>query len=131
MKQKTKALTLTALLTIAPFTLEVSFEGLSAKDNVELKQNYPNPFYNKTTIEHKLEDSSRVNLTVYDNLGKPLQTLVDTVQAPGTHKVEFDATYKSSGTYPYIYLDESLNELYHYRLITDITSKSQKMIRVK
>ena len=68
----------------------------------QLKQNYPNPFNGITTIEYALPRKSRVQLTVYDALGRRIRTLVDEEQAPGTYRVSFQADGLASGVYYYI-----------------------------
>jgi hypothetical protein len=66
-----------------------------------LAQNYPNPFNPNTTIEYDLPKEVSVRLTVYDNLGREVRTLVSAVQQPGYYKVVFDAHALSSGVYYY------------------------------
>ncbi|MDI6402645.1 SusE domain-containing protein, partial [Balneolaceae bacterium ANBcel3] len=76
-------------------------QDLQTPDEFVLKQNYPNPFNPSTIITYKLPESSQVTLSVYNILGQHITTLVDTRQAAGTHRVQFDAGGLSSGTYIY------------------------------
>ena len=55
-----------------------------------LEQNYPNPFNPSTTIEYYLPKQSYVTLTVYNILGKVVQTLVNKEENAGNYKVEFN-----------------------------------------
>jgi hypothetical protein len=66
-----------------------------------LSQNYPNPFNPGSTIQFDLPNASQVTLTVYDILGRNVETLVDGVRASGTHKVQFNPTNLPSGVYFY------------------------------
>ncbi len=66
-----------------------------------LEQNYPNPFNPSTTIAYDITKRSRVTLTLYDVLGKKIETLVDNEESPGHHEVLLDASRLSSGIYFY------------------------------
>lgn len=65
-----------------------------------LLQNYPNPFNPVTNIVYELSSDSRVNLSVYDILGRRVKVLVrDDMMRMGRHVVEFDARELPSGVY--------------------------------
>jgi len=71
-----------------------------------LYQNYPNPFNPSTKIRFAIPFvgtglALSVQLKVYDILGNEIATLVNEEKAPGTYKVEFNATKLSSGIYFY------------------------------
>jgi hypothetical protein len=66
-----------------------------------LLQNYPNPFNPTTRIAYSLPTSGYVSLTVYDILGRVIETLVNEVQKAGTYAVHFDASQLASGIYFY------------------------------
>ncbi len=66
-----------------------------------LLQNYPNPFNPTTVISYQLPAVSKVELAVYDVLGRKVSTLVNEVEGPGAYTVEFDATDLASGVYFY------------------------------
>ncbi|MBD3331528.1 T9SS type A sorting domain-containing protein, partial [candidate division GN15 bacterium] len=61
----------------------------------------PNPFNPTTSIEFSLEHRSFVNLSVFNILGQPVETLVDKTLDRGVHRVEFDAGSLPSGAYFY------------------------------
>jgi len=66
-----------------------------------LLQNYPNPFNPSTNIRFSVPKNSTVKLTVYDMLGREVETLVNENLEPGTYNVRVDASGLSSGTYFY------------------------------
>lgn len=66
-----------------------------------LAQSYPNPFNPQTHIQYSLPIQSHVQLTVFDLLGRPVQTLVDDTQDADTYSVLFDAEGLPNGTYVY------------------------------
>jgi len=68
---------------------------------VTLFQNYPNPFNVRTTITFILPQSGSVNLSIYDILGRHVQTLLDGWQQIGPHSITFDAMGLASGAYFY------------------------------
>lgn len=81
-----------------PIDLPIEEEG-QPPTSLELHQNYPNPFSERTTISYVLPRPSRVELVVYDVLGRGVATLVDAWQAAGKHTVVFDARQLPGGVY--------------------------------
>ena len=76
-------------------------DKLDRPDRFVLKQNFPNPFNPSTTIQFNLPNASRVNLTVYNILGREVATLVNQRMNAGSHSVQFDASRLASGMYIY------------------------------
>ena len=66
-----------------------------------LIQNYPNPFNPTTIIKYQIPELRNVRLTVYDVLGREVQTLVNEEKQAGNYEVEFDGTGLPSGVYFY------------------------------
>jgi len=64
-----------------------------------LEQNYPNPFNPVTTIKYSIPEYSFVNLTVYDLLGREVQTLINEYKPAGKYQTIFNADKLSSGVY--------------------------------
>jgi len=83
-----------------------------------LAQNYPNPFNPATTINYSLANTSKVELIVYDVLGKKVASLVNEMQEAGTYQVVFDASKYSSG-------------VYFYELNAGTFSAKKKMLMIK
>ncbi len=93
-------------------------EGSEIPNEVSLNQNYPNPFNPTTQISFRIPNAGKVDLDVYDVLGRKVTSLVDKRMSAGSHTVSFDAGQLSSG-------------LYLYRLSTNETSISRKMMLIK
>lgn len=83
-----------------------------------LSQNYPNPFNPVTNIKFDIPKSSLVKITVYDQLGREVATLVNEQMQAGSYSVDWDASNFSSG-------------VYFYRIETEDFSKTNKMVLVK
>ena len=66
-----------------------------------LSQNYPNPFNPTTVINYSLPKRSFVTLTIFDDLGREVQTLVNTEQNAGSYSINFNASSLPSGAYFY------------------------------
>lgn len=70
--------------------------------DLELYQNYPNPFNPSTVIEYYIPEYTKVNITVFDVLGRIVKILVDENQFAGFHSVRFEGTNISSGVFLYM-----------------------------
>lgn len=87
-------------------------------DNDFITQNYPNPFNHTTRIEFALDTRKDVKVEVYDSIGRKISTLLNEVIDGGYHTLDFDAGGLSSG-------------IYFYRITTDRTVISRKMVLIK
>ncbi len=83
-----------------PFTTDVRTSPGTPAEFL-LMQNYPNPFNPSTIIEYRVGTTSHVLLKVYDVLGREVTQLVDDVQQPGIHSVQFSAAHLAGGVYYY------------------------------
>ncbi len=83
-----------------------------------LEQNYPNPFNSTTNIIYLLRHQTKVTLKIYDILGREIETLVDSQQAPGVYECRWTAKNRASG-------------VYFYRLTAENVSLQKKMIFLK
>ena len=77
-------------------------------NSYSLEQNFPNPFNPSTTITYTIPnvtlssvEGSRVQLKIYDVLGREVTTLVNEELSAGKHETVFDASRFSSGVYFY------------------------------
>jgi hypothetical protein len=78
--------------------VDVTFTGSMV---LELMQNRPNPFNSSTTINMVIPKAGRVQLILYDQIGRPVQTLMDEEKTPGTYSVQVNRNGLSSGIYYY------------------------------
>lgn len=85
---------------------------------LELAQNFPNPFNPTTTIRVYVPTTQDLTLTVYDVLGRPVQTLHSGMVEAGITNFIFDASGLPSG-------------VYFYRAKGESKSLSKKMMLIK
>ncbi|MCC5915436.1 MAG: T9SS type A sorting domain-containing protein [Balneolaceae bacterium] len=100
---------------MSDYTLKL--DSAAAEEDL-IAQNYPNPFRNQTRIEYSISEPSNVRIDLYDSIGRRVATLVDERKEAGFHNVEFDGRGFASG-------------VYHYRIITDRTALSKKMLLIR
>jgi hypothetical protein len=101
------------------------FTGSSENETkgTELLQNYPNPFIQTTSIEYSVQQSSNVELKVFNSMGQLIKTLVDDFKTNGEYSVKWDGRDNSGDVVPV--------GSYFYRIkIGDFTSVN-KMIYTK
>lgn len=65
-------------------------EGLTPPTTFQLLQNYPNPFNPTTVIKFRLEESGSVQLSIYDELGREVRTLMNGYQSAGWKQIVWD-----------------------------------------
>ena len=102
---------------------DLSVEIIPGSDNripteYSLLQNFPNPFNPTTKINYNIKKSGKVNLTVYDLLGRKVVVLVNKFQDAASYSVKFNSKNLSSG-------------MYFYVLKTDEFTATRKMILLK
>ncbi|MBK9225815.1 MAG: T9SS type A sorting domain-containing protein [Ignavibacteria bacterium] len=84
-----------------------------------LHQNYPNPFNPATKISFDLPQDSKVNLIVYDLLGREVKRLVNNeFKVAGSYTYDFNGAPLSSG-------------VYFYRIETEGFTNTRRMMLVK
>ncbi len=92
-------------------------------DRFSLAQNYPNPFNPVTAISYGLPNQARVELAVYNILGRKVTTLVNETQAPGNYTVYWNGTTGFG--------NPAATGLYFYRLKAGDYVESRKMLLLK
>jgi len=73
--------------------------GLEQKTNIELFQNFPNPFSGSTTIRYQIKVNSDVELIIFDMYGNTVTTLINHHQREGNYEVRFNGRKLASGIY--------------------------------
>lgn len=106
---------------IYPYGITSVNNEYSAPANYILAQNYPNPFNSSTIIRYSIPQTNsetKVQLKIFDLLGREVITLVDEFKRSGSYEVRYDAPSLSSG-------------IYFYRLTTGTLSETKQMIYLK
>ena len=83
-----------------------------------ISSNYPNPFNPVTHFEFHVATAGVATLTVYDMLGRELETLVNEKKSPGKYEVTWHADQYPSG-------------VYFYRLTMNSFHKTGKMVLLR
>ncbi len=92
-------------------------EIASNKNELQLTA-YPNPMNQSSSIEFILNKNSKVNLQIWDECGRLVETLIDTQLPEGKHTVQFERKNLKAG-------------IYYYSLIADNRRKTNKLVLVK
>jgi Domain of unknown function (DUF4331) len=71
--------------------------GLSTPEVFAVNQ--PNPFTNSTIIKYYLRSGGKVTITVYDQEGKRIETLLNESRVEGAHEVSWNASEYPAGMY--------------------------------
>jgi hypothetical protein len=112
----TYAITDRGLYTINKNTTSSVHESNSNITNLNLEQNFPNPFSESTTIEFELNREEKVVLNVYNLLGEKIAVLED--------------RYLAAGHYTCIFNRNDIPEgVYYYELIAGDSSVTKKMLK--
>lgn len=89
-----------------------------------LGQNRPNPVRTSATrIDFRLDRASRVSLEVFDPSGREVAILVDERRPEGPGHVDWDATDREGRPLP--------PGVYYYRLTTDDTSMTRRLVLLR
>lgn len=74
---------------------------IGTPEKFSLHQNYPNPFNPTTKINYDIPKEGIVKLTIFDNNGREMKTLVNEFRTAGYYTTDFNALNLSSGVYYY------------------------------
>ncbi len=88
-----------------------------------LEQNYPNPFNPSTLIQYQLQAVSDVELTIYNQLGQEVRTLVNERKPAGTHQIAWHG--RDNGG------KQLASGVYLYRLKAGSFVKVRKMVLLR
>jgi hypothetical protein len=92
-------------------------------EETRLRANAPNPFSEATTLAYQVATEERVEIAVYDLLGRRVQTLVDERKKPGVYEVEWRP--RSQGG------DALASGIYFCRMTAGDITETQKMVLVR
>jgi hypothetical protein len=84
---------------------------------VNVSQNYPNPFQDKTVITYSVPETMYVNCLIYDTNGRLLADIDEGVKKNGTYRIDFDVKNLCNG-------------VYFYKIATNDASLTKKMIKL-
>jgi len=101
-------------------SLTTTSVGSYLKSNFDLRQNYPNPFANSTTISVKVGKIENVRLVILDLYGKIIKNLADRSFDPGSFDLIWNGTDDSGKKVP--------NGIYFCRLSTNYDQQTRTLI---
>lgn len=108
-------------------TIEVNVTGIDEPEPLShlylLKQNFPNPFNPRTTIQFVIPESKQVVLAVYDLKGRKIAILIDDVLPAGDHQIIWNGRDEAGRAMP--------SGVYFYRMRTDQKILTGKMMLLK
>jgi beta-glucanase (GH16 family) len=84
---------------ISKTPLSINQQYDTVPKDFKLSQNFPNPFNPATVISYQLPITNKVELKVYDVLGREVATLVNRVKEAGYYSTSFNAENLPSGIY--------------------------------
>jgi hypothetical protein len=90
---------------------------------IQLYQNYPNPFNPNTTISFNIEKRGKVILSIYNNLGQKVRTLIEDEKSSGKYEVTWDCRDDSG--------KKLSSGIYYYKLVSNGRHQTKRMIYVK
>jgi hypothetical protein len=84
---------------IKPDPNGTKIENGEAPSKYEITASYPNPFNGFSRISYAVPQYGDVNLSVYDQTGRLVTTLVSGARNPGRYSTVFDGSRLASGVY--------------------------------
>jgi hypothetical protein len=106
-------------------TLTTLLTGVSnpLQSDYQLNQNYPNPFSSITDIEYSVPSTSRVNVSVFNMLGKEVIQLADKTVPSGKYNVSWNGEDEQGNRNP--------PGFYIYRIMANGFMMSKKCVLIK
>lgn len=112
-----------ATATLSRLVVGVGEEKAGVPMNYSLGQNYPNPFNPETVIRYELQETSQVELVIYNILGEEIRTLINQRQDAGPHQKRWDGTNDTGLQAP--------SGIYLYRLRTGNFIQTKRMVLLR
>ena len=88
-----------------------------------LHDNYPNPFNPETTISFRVPQQSSVKVSIYDEMGQHIATLLNTEVQAGNHMLRWNGTDNNGRPVA--------DGVYFYKMEADGYIQSKKMLLLK
>jgi hypothetical protein len=101
MAKRTRQAWMGAIL-LAIIAVAFAFRFAGPGSELELKQNYPNPFSGATEIRYVTPSTGHVLLRVFNALGAEIAVLVNDKRPLGESVARFDGSNYPSGQYTYV-----------------------------
>ena len=98
-------------------------EEIIKPNQIQLYNNYPNPFNPETTIPFYLPASNQVKITIYDILGRKIKTLVNSKLSQGNYKINWNGKDNSN--------NNVASGIYILHFETNNFAKSRKMVLIR
>ena len=105
-----------------PVSVEENLNNI-INSNSSLKQNYPNPFSDNTTISYLLVEPSFIKLDIFNITGELIRTLFSGKQPAGNYTLKWDGRNSCGAIVP--------PGIYIYRLHSNSSYESMRMIKLK
>ncbi|MCS5640898.1 MAG: T9SS type A sorting domain-containing protein, partial [Candidatus Marinimicrobia bacterium] len=83
----------------------------------------PNPFNPVTTIDYILPENGLVNITIFDMMGREVNTLLNSLQTAGYKSIQWNATNNQG--------DAVSAGIYLYRIKMEDFIQTKKMVLLK
>ena len=100
-----------------------STDGTPVVARTALRANVPNPFNPSTTIAFDLARDGRVELTIFDNAGRRVRSLVDGMRTAGPYEVQWNGVDDAGRPVA--------SGVYHARLRADGVDEARPMVLLK
>lgn len=88
----------------------------------QLRQNYPNPFLQSTTLEFDVSEKKHLRIEIFDLAGNKIKTLADADYSPGHYTLRWDGTNDGGKAV--------VVGVYYYTLCSGTEQSTKKMIRI-
>jgi len=104
-------------------TVGVEDHNYTVPETFQLYQNYPNPFNPSTSIRFAIPQEAKVNIKVYNILGKEITQLLNETRISGEYEITWNGTDSNGNSVP--------SGIYFITMIADKYSKTIKSILIK
>lgn len=96
-------------------TIPTSISDLLESQNINLGQNFPNPFSDHTTFPYQITESGKVKFRVLDITGKEIRTIDGGTKSPGKYNLNLNS-------------EKLKNGIYFLQMTTDKQTSTRKML---